>query len=450
MSPQIRPRAPAGPSAGRRGRRTPAPCRHRDPRAAARRAPPSRAPRAPRRSPSRSHLIGGPCDEDRPLERIGHAAADAVGRRGQQRAARRSSASVAGIEQQEAAGSVGGFRHARGEARLADERGLLVARDAGDGNGTAEERRPRVAPYSVLLSRTSGSSARGTRNSRSSSSSQRCAWISNSSVREALVTSVACTRPPVSRHSRKVSMVPKASSPRSARSRAPATGDRASTPPWWRRSTDRAAARSWRAPAASAPGAVSRAHSSAVRRSCQTMARCSGTAAGALPDDRRLALIGDAERGDAPRARRGSAAMTSRTRRERVAPDVLGVVLDPAGSGVVLWQLAPCAGRRTGAAVEGDGPRRCGALVDGEYVAGPAHGCTDSPVCNKPVRSSPPDGFHPRVMLLHHKTRRRALLVRRDSRAGGSAPLEYPSASSPIPFSDGAIQFLDFQRRGKV
>ena len=42
-------------------------------------------------------------------------------------------------------------------------------------------------------------------------------------VREALVASVQWRPPPVSRHSRKVSTVPKASSPASARARAPAT-----------------------------------------------------------------------------------------------------------------------------------------------------------------------------------------------------------------------------------
>jgi hypothetical protein len=45
----------------------------------------------------------------------------------------------------------------------------------------------------------------------------------NSMVREALVASVACTLPPVSRHSRKQSIVPNASLPSSAASRAPAT-----------------------------------------------------------------------------------------------------------------------------------------------------------------------------------------------------------------------------------
>ena len=41
--------------------------------------------------------------------------------------------------------------------------------------------------------------------------------MSNSIVREALLTSVACTRPPVSFHISQLSTVPKASSPRSRR-----------------------------------------------------------------------------------------------------------------------------------------------------------------------------------------------------------------------------------------
>ena len=44
-----------------------------------------------------------------------------------------------------------------------------------------------------------------------------------SMVREALLTSVACSAPPVSCHISQLSMVPKASSPRSACARAPGT-----------------------------------------------------------------------------------------------------------------------------------------------------------------------------------------------------------------------------------
>ncbi|EWS52563.1 hypothetical protein X551_04649 [Methylibium sp. T29] len=57
----------------------------------------------------------------------------------------------------------------------------------------------------------------------SSGSLQAPRSMSNSIVREALVVSVACTRPPVSCRSSQLSTVPKASSPRSARVRAPGT-----------------------------------------------------------------------------------------------------------------------------------------------------------------------------------------------------------------------------------
>jgi hypothetical protein len=55
----------------------------------------------------------------------------------------------------------------------------------------------------------------------SSSSSHWLRWMSNSMVREALLTSVACTAPPVSCQVSQESTVPKASSPRPAASRAP-------------------------------------------------------------------------------------------------------------------------------------------------------------------------------------------------------------------------------------
>jgi hypothetical protein len=45
----------------------------------------------------------------------------------------------------------------------------------------------------------------------------------NNRVREALLASVAWTRPPVSFQTSQLSTVPKASSPRSARARAPGT-----------------------------------------------------------------------------------------------------------------------------------------------------------------------------------------------------------------------------------
>src|ERR1700683_1417779 len=76
-----------------------------------------------------------------------------------------------------------------------------------------------VTPNAAEQSSTVGSTVLGTPSSASSRSSQRPSWISNSSVRDALVASVACTLPPVSRHNKYVSTVPNANSPRAARSR---------------------------------------------------------------------------------------------------------------------------------------------------------------------------------------------------------------------------------------
>ena len=91
------------------------------------------------------------------------------------------------------------------------------------GIARAEDRRLGRCRSRALQSRTSGSIERGTLKSFSRSSSQAPLAMSYSSVREALVASVACTLPPVSRQSRKVSTVPKARWPASASARAPST-----------------------------------------------------------------------------------------------------------------------------------------------------------------------------------------------------------------------------------
>ena len=63
----------------------------------------------------------------------------------------------------------------------------------------------------------------GMRNRSSMSGSHWPVAMSHNRVRAALVASVAWTAPPVRRQSRKLSTVPKASSPASARARAPST-----------------------------------------------------------------------------------------------------------------------------------------------------------------------------------------------------------------------------------
>ena len=79
----------------------------------------------------------------------------------------------------------------------------------------------RVLPTSSLDDTTCGSICSGMSNRSSMSWSQRIRWILNSMVRAALLTSV--TWRPVSLYTSQLSMVPKASAPWRARSRAPGT-----------------------------------------------------------------------------------------------------------------------------------------------------------------------------------------------------------------------------------
>ncbi len=81
-------------------------------------------------------------------------------------------------------------------------------------------------PNTWLEANTCGSTLSGTRSRPSRVWSQRFARMSKSIVREAFVTSVACTCPPVSFHSSQLSMVPKASSPCAASAFAPGTWSR--------------------------------------------------------------------------------------------------------------------------------------------------------------------------------------------------------------------------------
>ena len=159
-------------------------------------------------------------DEHRPFERVGDLAADLPRHRRQQPLLRRHRLG-AGVEQHEAAGAVGVLRRARLEAGLAEERRLLIAGIAGDGNRprrTAPDRsgrRPRSTTAPPAASRAARRAASAARRPTA------CVWMLNSSVRLALLTSVTWTLPPVSRQIRNVSMVPNSTSPRAARARRP-------------------------------------------------------------------------------------------------------------------------------------------------------------------------------------------------------------------------------------
>jgi hypothetical protein len=174
-------------------------------------------------------------------------------------------------------------------------------------------------------------------------------------VREALVASVACTWPPVRRHSRKQSMVPKASLPASARARAPVDQEPGL-------GLDRGlqavglepVAERRRAPVLPDDGVVDR------------------RAGLAVPDQRGFALVGDADPGQLTGLEPGLGERAL-DHRQGAAPDVLGVVLDPARLRVVLGELLLCLAERPAAPVEQHGAAAGGALVDGQDGPGAAH-----------------------------------------------------------------------------
>jgi hypothetical protein len=92
----------------------------------------------------------------------------------------------------------------------------------------------------------------------------------------------------------------------------------------------------------------------------------------AIPDKRRLALVGDAE-GDGPAAVALGLLQRLPGDGDGGLPQVLGVVLDPAATGLVLTKLLLRRPDGTPCQVVNDGPGAGGALVDGEDAF--AHGC---------------------------------------------------------------------------
>ena len=282
----------------------------------------------------------------------------------------------AGVEQREAAGAVGRLHHARREAALPDGRRLLVAGDAANADRAAEQIGLRLAEVGRAVAHLAAAapSARRTAGSRSSSQSPRP--ISNSSVRDALVASVAWTLPPVSRQSRNESTVPNASRPCSAAARAPVHMVEQPADLGRRRNTDRAPGRSWPRPPARARRARSAAQASAVRRSCQTMALWIG-----LPLARSQTIVVSRwlvmPMPAMSLAPTPALAIASRTVATTRRPDFLRIVLDPSRRRIDLPQFLLRDRDRSERCVEHDRPRRGGALVDGDESgrqARPRHG----------------------------------------------------------------------------
>ena len=204
---------------------------------------------------------------------------------------------------------------------------------------------PKCAPDGLI----SGSSSRRTPKSASSSSSQSSVSSEQSSVRDAFVSSVACTRPPVSFQTSHVSTVPNA---RSAARRARGAATRASSP----RSTDRGRGRCARGSAPRAAPRSARPCGGPARRSrgapARPVVRSQSSVVSrwfVIPIARRLRVDERLLRG-----------------REHALPDLLRVVLDPAGAREVLRQLRVAAAANRQLVVDEEARRAGRPLVDGE------------------------------------------------------------------------------------
>jgi hypothetical protein len=308
-------------------------------------------------------------NEDRALERIRDAPANAVGGCREQ--------SVAGgdghlsrVEQQEAPGAVGGFRRPGPKARLADERRLLIAGDTRDRQLPAKE--PRLGG-AVHLAAVAHLREQLTRD----------AQQAQQLLVPALRTDVVEQRPrgvgDIGRVHASARQPPEEERVDRSEGELTALGSGAGTRhviedprdlgggevgveqetrprPYELFGPRGLEARTFlgRAPVLPDDGAVD---------------RCS---ARTLPDDDRLALIGDTERCH-PGCASGAATEDLLHRCLRVAPDLLRIVLDPARIAVVLRQCAPRDRHRTSRGIEDDGARRGGALIDGDDVLRLAH-----------------------------------------------------------------------------
>ena len=273
----------------------------------------------------------------------------------------------AGVEQREAAGAVGRFHHAGREAALPDGRRLLVAGDAAECGSRRRTDRAASRRNPPRSRAPPAASPAGRRTARSKSvDPRRRGAISNSSVRDALVASVAWTLPPVSRQSRNESTVPKASRPCSAAARARFTWSSSQRDLGRREIRIEHEAGLVRDRALVAGGAQRRAgvRGAPVLPDDGVVDRL---AVGAIPDDRGFALVGDADAGDVLGADAGLGHRLAHGR-DHGRPDFLRIVLDPSRRRIDLAQLLLRDRDRRERCVEHDRPRRGGALVDGDEV----------------------------------------------------------------------------------
>ena len=183
-------------------------------------------------------------------------------------------------------------------------------------------------------------------------------------------------------------------------------------------------------------------HASAVRRSCQTMARWIG-----LPVRRSqttqvsrwlvmpmAAMSLGAQLGGGQRLPGGL---------DRRAPDVLGIVLHPARGRIVLGELALCEPQDAQIGAEHDGAARRGALIDRQHRARLGHGVLQRGSDPSPLRWHLKSdvcarGLAPATPPFSRDSMRGAVPAARDRRPG-CAPFHEPALLSYLA-DRGAVQ----------
>ena len=195
-----------------------------------------------------------------------------------------------------------------------------------------------------------------------------------SMVRLALVTSVTCTPPSGRRSGSRSARSPWCrTAPRRARPRSRRPGVVVEQPaqPRARRSSVASGRPRALAGSASAPAArPARRRASSVRVSCQTIGVADRHAGVPVPEHRRLALVGDAERGDLRRRSMPACAQRLRARAARTLRQISTASCSTQpGFGKCCWCSCWATDDQPAGVVEQDAPGRGGALVDGHHVA---------------------------------------------------------------------------------
>ena len=223
-----------------------------------------------------------------------------------------------------------------------------------------------VTPIRPLDGTISGSAAIGTPSRSQSSGSQVRVRMSHSMVRLALVTSVAKTSPPVRFQISHASMVPRARSSSTGMSRCSSIQANLVPEKYGSRTRPVRSRTSGRWPSAS-----SRSQRCAVRRSCHTIALPYGTPVVRFQATTvsRWFVMPIAPTRSRPTSRDDVVEGLDDGR-----PDLLRIVFDPAGFGVVLRELAVRRNRRCVADEHGPTPDAGRTGVDGDDTVSVRHG----------------------------------------------------------------------------